>query len=1200
MNALLRQARRARAWIDRRLERRIAAYAITAILGTSLLFGAASLAATLWIVRQHQRIDSEHRLDRIVVRLDDKVDLFVRHAQDLSKSSIIATALLDSRGRNIYLLPFFFHYRFPLAEPHGLALCDFEGKLLAQQKWHPINCLADLPQSRAVIGAEQAQALVIAIERRPHLVLFQPVLYPGTGRAEGYILAALDLLALVTEKNLAGPNAILMLHSPGGTLDFTTGPYSELPGKPSTRPLFAAGPFAAAGLTLNLYEPSTLFAGFEYLLLGYGLGMLALAALALALSHQLARRIAEPLLILNRTAHQIAAQDLTTGLASVGRADEIGELAIAFNDMVAALRRAQDHLEAQVQARTEELQQALIKVGQSDEFTRAILDSMDSHIAVLDRDGMIMAINESWRRFALENGNQLGDPRPELGVNYLKVCREASNAWSEEAMAAHDGIQAVLAGRRSSFTLEYPCHSPRAPRWFTMTVTPLETGGGVVIAHTDITERKQAEEKLRVYSEYQRAVLDNFPFLVWLKDRESRLLAANAAYAHAVGFDSSDALIGLNDRDVWPADLAEAYRADDRAVLASSRPKHVEEQIERAGQPRCWFETYKSPVTLEGRIIGTVGFTRDITQRKEAEHLLTVQRDLLRALEPVNDTVRSMQVSLDMALGFSGVDSGGIYEVDPDDGGLTLRVHRGLSAAYIAAARTSAGDSPIAEIVRAGQPRYSFINPLYPESPDYMKTEGLRAYAAIPILHRDQPVACFNLASHHVEKIPSTTCRSLEALALQLGGVLARLRTQAELEKQRVNLSTVFDALEDFLFVLDEHGRILRVNPAVERRLGSSRQDLLGRPVLDVHPPERREEAGRIVAAMLAGQADFCPVPLLTRSGQQILVETRVVPGQWNGRPAFVGLSRDVTERERAEDALRESEARFHTLVDFLPYGVQENDLTGRVTFANLALERLQGQWEGGLIGRLIWDFLTDDTERESLRDYLQFLIRDQQPPTTYFVKNRRANGDIIDVQVDWTYRRDPQGRLQGFIAVVTDITARKRMQEALREQAIRDPLTGLFNRRYLDETLPRELSRCQRSGEPLTVAMLDLDHFKRFNDAYGHEAGDVVLRSVGDLLGHSMRAGDLFCRYGGEELTLILHGSTLDDARARLESLRQAIMQMRMLYQGGDLPAITVSIGVAAVGKQEMDAAALLARADAALYRAKERGRNRVVTAGE
>jgi diguanylate cyclase (GGDEF)-like protein/PAS domain S-box-containing protein len=342
-------------------------------------------------------------------------------------------------------------------------------------------------------------------------------------------------------------------------------------------------------------------------------------------------------------------------------------------------------------------------------------------------------------------------------------------------------------------------------------------------------------------------------------------------------------------------------------------------------------------------------------------------------------------------------------------------------------------------------------------------------------------------------------------------------------------------------------------------------------------------------------------VPLLARSGQQIPVETRVVSGQWSNRPALIGLSRDITARKRAEDALRESEARFHTLVDLLPYGVLESDLTGRVVFANPALERLYGyEEEGSVVGRFIWEFLADDAKQGFLSDYLQLLIRDQPPPTTYHTKQRCTDGSVFDAQVDWAYRRDAHGRVQGFIAVVTDITARKRLQENLQEQAIRDPLTGLFNRRYLDETLPRELSRCQRSGDPLTVAMLDLDHFKWFNDAYGHEAGDVVLRAVGGLLSHSMRAGDLPCRYGGEELTLILQGSTLDDARTRLESLRQAIMQMRVLYQGSDLPAITVSIGVAATGEQEMDAAVLLARADAALYRAKEQGRNRVVVDGE
>lgn len=177
------------------------------------------------------------------------------------------------------------------------------------------------------------------------------------------------------------------------------------------------------------------------------------------------------------------------------------------------------------------------------------------------------------------------------------------------------------------------------------------------------------------------------------------------------------------------------------------------------------------------------------------------------------------------------------------------------------------------------------------------------------------------------------------------------------------------------------------------------------------------------------------------------------------------------------------------------------------------------------------------------------------------------------------------------------------RLQESLREQAIRDPLTGLFNRRYLDESLPRELQLSRRRDEPLTVALLDLDHFKRFNDAYGHEAGDAVLRAVGALLAGAVRAGDLACRYGGEELTLILPGAGLEAARARLDGLRQAIMQTRVPYQGGDLPTVTVSIGVTVAGVtvaggQETDAVALLKRADAALYRAKEAGRNRVVAA--
>jgi len=171
-------------------------------------------------------------------------------------------------------------------------------------------------------------------------------------------------------------------------------------------------------------------------------------------------------------------------------------------------------------------------------------------------------------------------------------------------------------------------------------------------------------------------------------------------------------------------------------------------------------------------------------------------------------------------------------------------------------------------------------------------------------------------------------------------------------------------------------------------------------------------------------------------------------------------------------------------------------------------------------------------------------------------------------------------------------------LREALREDAIRDPLTGLFNRRYLEETLAISLKNHQRSSEPLTVAMLDIDHFKLFNDKYGHDAGDLVLKEIGALLYNSLRGGDIACRYGGEELTVILSGATLDHALQRLESIRQMIMNLRLLSDGKELPSITVSIGIAEAKPDETEAASILKRADIALYKAKQKGRNRIMTA--
>lgn len=171
------------------------------------------------------------------------------------------------------------------------------------------------------------------------------------------------------------------------------------------------------------------------------------------------------------------------------------------------------------------------------------------------------------------------------------------------------------------------------------------------------------------------------------------------------------------------------------------------------------------------------------------------------------------------------------------------------------------------------------------------------------------------------------------------------------------------------------------------------------------------------------------------------------------------------------------------------------------------------------------------------------------------------------------------------------------RLREALLEQATRDALTGLYNRRYLEETLTREIERARRQQGTLAAIMLDVDFFKRFNDNYGHEAGDVVLAAIGRLLGKNIRASDVACRYGGEEFTILLPDTDAAQAAERAELIRRAAHEMVLEYDK-KLPAVTLSLGVAEFPLHGETGATLLAAADAALYRAKENGRDRVEVA--
>lgn len=178
---------------------------------------------------------------------------------------------------------------------------------------------------------------------------------------------------------------------------------------------------------------------------------------------------------------------------------------------------------------------------------------------------------------------------------------------------------------------------------------------------------------------------------------------------------------------------------------------------------------------------------------------------------------------------------------------------------------------------------------------------------------------------------------------------------------------------------------------------------------------------------------------------------------------------------------------------------------------------------------------------------------------------------------------------------VFTDLESANRELARLRELAIRDPLTGLYNRRFMEHELMRQIDHALREGQPLAVAMIDLDDFRGYNDRHGHPAGDQALRQTATLIQGFRAATDVACRYGGEEFLLIMPDTTAVGATVRLDALRTALAAAAVHHEGRPLDPVTASIGVAVLPPKRGAAAALLDAADRALYRAKKLGRNRI-----
>jgi len=337
-------------------------------------------------------------------------------------------------------------------------------------------------------------------------------------------------------------------------------------------------------------------------------------------------------------------------------------------------------------------------------------------------------------------------------------------------------------------------------------------------------------------------------------------------------------------------------------------------------------------------------------------------------------------------------------------------------------------------------------------------------------------------------------------------------------------------------------------------------------------------------------------------------------------------LQREIVAREETTTELRESERNFRFITENSADVIWTLDIASRrFTYVSPSVARLRGYSVEEVMARPMTAALSPESAQraeavldESIAAWENGDRRDTRRVTE--LDQPHKDGRLVPTEVVTTLHADAEGRPVSVLGVSRDITDRRRaeqlqrevsarlqaqlaeiqkLHDSIQEQAVRDPLTNLYNRRYLDENFERELTRAKRDGYPLSLAVIDIDHFKRVNDTYGHPAGDQVLRALAQLLLRHTRASDIACRHGGEEFLLLMPNIGAENARARAEALRQDFQNIVVPHGELQIHA-TFSAGIAAFPEHGHSVEQLGNAADSALYASKHGGRNRVSLCSE
>ncbi|WP_440957088.1 PAS domain S-box protein [Methanosarcina sp. Mfa9] len=537
------------------------------------------------------------------------------------------------------------------------------------------------------------------------------------------------------------------------------------------------------------------------------------------------------------------------------------------------------------------------KLEYSEKKFKALMEYSDDAIIIHDRDGKFLEANEtSCKRLGYSKEELLQMTPYDLDAKYKKSLPKQFKRIYRDGKATFETVHvrkdgAVIPIKLSTHIMEYDGK--------TMVLTVAK----------DMREQKRTKEDL-LYAMKVRKVLEtvvnNSPVVVFLCLPEHKwpveFISENISkFGYSVeDFTGGKLLFG---DIIHPSDFEKVKDSLMRNCSEGKTDFTLEYRIlTKDGQVRWVDERTFIQTDEKGDTSYLQCVIMDITERKQESDFLRIQCDLGIALITTDDFKETFKQLLELALQVSPIDSGCLYLINKETGDLSMETQRGLSPSFLKFASHYDGNSVMARLARNGQPVYKHHSEICSLTNVKLQPhETLKATAFLPILYKGELVAALKLISRTEDEIPETARKVLETIATEIGVAIGRVMEKTELKKTCNDLEALFNALNDFLFIVDVDGCIAQCNQAVSKKLGYSPEELKGKSIISLHPQNKLLEAAGNFSQLLAGKKSSCTIPFVSKKGIEVPAETRISRGKWKGREVFISLSRPSEEAEREE-----------------------------------------------------------------------------------------------------------------------------------------------------------------------------------------------------------------------------------------------------------------------------------------------------------